>query len=129
MGFKAFLQVSCQLVDQKTAEADIGGFHVFFTTTPDGWIMSTQICSRGRVPLALLNSIALAHLSVFEKRGIFLERDSSDGMLYLIKKTKPLHQYEDFQNVVKEYIKFCTHWKSILDDVQFSYSDFSLKEG
>lgn len=129
MGFKAFLQVSCQLVDHKVATVKIRGYDVVFETTSQGWMLSTRICSKGKVPLSLLNSLALAHLAIFDKRGVFLHRNATDGMLYLIKKTKPLHDYEVFQEAVDEYIRFADHWKAILDDAEYSVETFSLKEG
>jgi hypothetical protein len=129
MGFKAFLQVSCQLVDRKVATVKIRGYDVVFETTSQGWMLSTRICSKGKVPLSLLNSIALAHLAIFDKRGVFLNRNAADGMLYLIKKTKPLHDYEVFQEAVDEYIRFADHWKSILDDTLVFTETLSLKEG
>ena len=129
MDLKAFLQLSCQLVDKKKATIKIQGYDVTFETSKEGWQITTKLCSRGIVPLSLLGSIALARFSVFEKKGIFLKRNSSDGSLYLMKRTIPLNHFEDFEKTLQTFIKFCDHWKSVIDEEHVAHDHFSLKEG
>lgn len=129
MDLKAFLQVSCQLVDKQKAVIKIQGYEITIETTSHGWQISTPICTRGAVPLSLLSSIALARFSVFEKQGVFLKRDHQAGNLILIKKTKPLHQYEDFEKVFHTYLKLCSHWKGLIEDEHLTSSHFAFKEG
>jgi len=129
MDLKAFLQLSCQLVDKSKAVVRIQGYDVTFETTPQGWQISTVVCSRGQVPLSLLSSIALSRVYVFEKQGVFLKRNSTTGTLSLSKRTIPLNQFEDFQKVVQTFIHLCDEWKSLIEEQHFHLNDFSLKEG
>lgn len=129
MDLKAFLQLSCQLVDKQKAIIKIQGYEVTIEITSLGWQISTPICKRGVVPLSLLNSVALSRFSIFEKQGIFLKRDHQTGSLVLLKKTKALNDYEDFEKVLSIYIKFCDQWKELIDDEYISETLFAFKEG
>jgi hypothetical protein len=129
MDLKAFLQLSCQLVDNHRAKVKIRGYQIDVETTSTGWEISTTICSKGMVPLSLLSSIAMARFSVFEKQGIFLKRDSVSGFLKLIKKTKPLNDFESFEKVTLSFINFCDEWKTLVEDEHLYQDHFSLKEG
>ncbi len=129
MDLKAFLQLSCQLVDKNKATVKIQGYIVTFETSKKGWQISTKLCSRGIVPLSLLGSIALARFSFFEKKGVFLKRNSADGSLYLMKKTCPLNTYEEFEKTLQTFIKFCDQWKGVIDEEHAFQDHFSLKEG
>ena len=129
MDLKAFLQLSCQLVDNHKATIKIQGYQIDVETTSKGWEISTTICSKGMIPLSLLSSIAMARFSVFEKQGIFLKRDSVTGFLKLTKKTKPLHDLESFEKTTTSFIHFCDQWKTLVEDEHLYQDHFSLKEG
>ncbi len=126
MDLRAFLQLSCQLVDGKQAFLRIFGYDLQFDTSKNFWQISTKICCLERLPLSLLNSIALSRFSFLEKQGFFLRWDLKNGSLFLTKKIKPLHQFEDFEVVLDQFIKVCSEWKSLVEDELLPLDQFSV---
>ena len=117
MDLKAFLQLYCQLDDSCKATIKMQGYKIVIETGKACWTMTTEICSKGQVPLSFLNSLALSRFSIFEKNSVFLKRNSQDGKLYLIKKTDALQTFDDFEREINSFIKICNHWKSLLDEL------------
>ena len=122
MLFKAFLQLSCQLVDGSFGKVSVEGREVEFHTSDKVWMLSAKIYSNQSIPASMMGFLTQTSLNRRGGRAAQFKYNKKDNSISLMQKTPPLSNFINFKASMDLFIKLVEEWESAAQALAPTYA-------
>lgn len=117
MLFKAFLQLSCQLVDSPYAKVSIEGREVEFHTSQATWQISSKLSMEGGMHPAFMGLLRQSIIKRWGLSGVHFQCDPADGSILLSQKCSPLDSLVKFKSAIDQFFLLVSEWEGAMGDL------------
>ena len=114
MNLKAFLQLSCQLVDSTRARIHIEERTFEFYTSKSTWQVSSKIKTRP-ANAAVMGFLTSGAVTRWQLKGIHFQYRPEDQSIYITQKTDPLSNFVKFKSRIEAFIKLINEWENTVE--------------
>lgn len=114
MSFKAFLQMSCQLVDSTYAKVSINDRDIEIYTSSHVWQLSAKVFPKGPIPTALMGLLTQSCITKADRYGARFKYSPADNSISVIVKSQPLGSFLDFRKEIGLFLKCVDEWQCII---------------
>ncbi|MDN3505590.1 MAG: hypothetical protein P0S95_08455 [Rhabdochlamydiaceae bacterium] len=111
MLFKAFLQLSCQLVDTPFGKVSIDEREIEFHTSEKVWLLSSKIYSNQSIPASMTGLLTQTSLNKWGVKGAQFRYNKKDNSISLVQKSPPLSNFVNFKSSIDLFIKLVEEWE------------------
>ena len=122
MLFKAFLQLSCQLVDASFGKISISEREIEFHTSDKVWLLSAKIYSNQSIPASMVGLLTQTSLNKWGVKGAQFKYNKKDNSISLMQKTHPLSNFVNFKNSMDLFIKLVEEWERVVQTLDPTYA-------
>ncbi|MCF7806523.1 MAG: hypothetical protein K9M07_01190 [Simkaniaceae bacterium] len=116
--FKAFLQLSCQLVDSNQAIVEIEGREIEFYTSDAIWQISTTVRSQSKIPSSIIGLLSQSLIARWGLKGIHFKYNDQSKTISIIQKITPLNNFNKFKTAILSFLKLLNEWESVFKSLE-----------